>query len=158
MGGSPAGRRPNRGCGPRAAAEAARHNVTKSHRLRTYRDAGRAWASGAASRSFRGASTSRCHWSRTRKESWASRGPEEQVQFRGTDNADVAHGGANRFILDSDCRSLVRIVIKYVISPLAVAAECALQERDSNIVIDLTETIKEETVNHHLSSMDQTCV
>ena len=30
--------RPNRGCGPRAAAEATRHNVTKPHRPRTYRD------------------------------------------------------------------------------------------------------------------------
>ena len=30
-----AGRRPNRGCGPRAAAEATRHNVTKPHRPRT---------------------------------------------------------------------------------------------------------------------------
>jgi hypothetical protein len=29
-----AGRRPNRGCGPRAAAEAARHNVAKPHRRR----------------------------------------------------------------------------------------------------------------------------
>jgi hypothetical protein len=64
-----AGRRPNRGCGPRAAAGAARHNVTKPHRPRTYRDAGRERASGAASRSMcqAGASTSRCHWSRTRK-------------------------------------------------------------------------------------------
>ena len=81
-----AGRRPNRGCGLRAAAEAARHNVTKPHRPRTYRDAGRERASGAASRSMcqAGASTSRRHWSRTRKESWAARGPEEQVQSRGT--------------------------------------------------------------------------
>ena len=31
-----AGRRPNRGCGPRAAAEATRHNVTKPHRPRTW--------------------------------------------------------------------------------------------------------------------------
>ena len=46
-----AGRRPNRGCGPRAAAEATRRNVTKPHRPRTYRDAGRERASGAASRS-----------------------------------------------------------------------------------------------------------
>jgi hypothetical protein len=82
-----AGRRPNRGCGPRAAAGAARHNVTKPHRPRTYRDAGRERASGAASLSMcqaGGASTSRRHWSRTRKESWAARGPEEQVQSRGT--------------------------------------------------------------------------
>ncbi len=87
-------RRPNRGCGPRAAAGAARHNVTKPHRPRTYRDAGRERASGAASRSTcqAGASTSRCHWSRTRKESWAARGPKEQVQSRGpiTPTSDMA--------------------------------------------------------------------
>ena len=55
-----AGRRPNRGCGPRAAADATRHNVTTPHRPRTYRDAGRERASGAAGRSTRqaGASTS----------------------------------------------------------------------------------------------------
>ena len=45
-----AGRRPNQGCGPRAAAEATRRNVTKPHRPRTYRDAGRECASGAAGR------------------------------------------------------------------------------------------------------------
>ena len=43
-----AGRRPNRGCGPRTAAEATRHNVTKPHRPRTHQDAGREWASGVA--------------------------------------------------------------------------------------------------------------
>jgi hypothetical protein len=33
------------------------------------------------------------------------------------------------------------------------------EERDSNIAVDLTETIKEETVYHHQSSIDQTlCV
>ena len=32
-----AGRRPNRGCGPRAAVKATWHNVTKPHRPRTYR-------------------------------------------------------------------------------------------------------------------------
>ena len=47
-----AGRRPNRG-EPRAAAEAARHNVTKPHRPRTYRDAGRERAAGAAGWSMR---------------------------------------------------------------------------------------------------------
>ena len=52
-----AGRRPNRGCGPLAAA--ARHNVTKPHRPRTYRDAGRERASGAAGRSTRQAGASR---------------------------------------------------------------------------------------------------
>jgi hypothetical protein len=89
-----AGRRPNRGCGPRAAAGAARHNITKPHQPRTYRDAGRERASGAASPSKcqAGASTSRCHWSRTRKESRAARGPEEQVQSRGpiTPTSDMA--------------------------------------------------------------------
>ena len=30
-----AGRRPNRGCGPRATKEATRHNVTKPHRPQT---------------------------------------------------------------------------------------------------------------------------
>ncbi len=44
-----AGRRPNRGCGPRAAAEAARHNVTKPHRPLTYQDAGREWPVGFGS-------------------------------------------------------------------------------------------------------------
>ena len=64
----------------RATAEAARHNATKPHRLRTYRDAGRARASGAAGRSMHraGASTSRHHGPRTRKESRASSGPEER--------------------------------------------------------------------------------
>ena len=74
-----AGRRPNRGCGPRAAAEATRH-VTKPHRLRTFRDAGRERASGAAGRSTRQAeaSTSRRYWPWTRMESRASSGPEEE--------------------------------------------------------------------------------
>ena len=48
-----AGRRPNRGCGPRAAAAAARHNVTKPRRPQTYRDTGREQASGAAGWSMR---------------------------------------------------------------------------------------------------------
>ena len=48
-----AGRRPNRGCGLRAAAEATLHNVTKPYRLRTFRDAGRERASGAAGQSTR---------------------------------------------------------------------------------------------------------
>ncbi len=100
-------RRPNRGCGPRAAAGAVLHNVTKPHLPRTYRDVGRKWASGAASLSTcqAGACTSRCHWSRTRKESQAARGPEEQVQFWG-----------DRFSHDSDRRSSVRIVIKLLLS------------------------------------------
>ncbi len=70
---SAAGSRPNRGCGPQAAAETARYNVTKPHRPLTYRDAGREWASGAASQSTcqAGASTSWCHWSRSQK----GRGP-----------------------------------------------------------------------------------
>ena len=77
-----AGRRPNRGCGPRAAADATQHNVTKPHRPRNYRDAGRGRASGlgAAGRSTRqaGARTSRRHWQWTRMESRASSGPEEK--------------------------------------------------------------------------------
>ena len=78
-----AGRRPNRGCGPRAAAEANRHNVTKLHRPRTYRDAGRERTSGAAGRSTHqaGASTSRRHWPWTRMESRASSGPEEKYDI-----------------------------------------------------------------------------
>jgi hypothetical protein len=75
-----AGRRPNRGRGPRAAAEAARHNVTKPHRPRSHWDAGRERAMGAAGRSTHqaGASTSRRHWLWTRMESRASSGPEEE--------------------------------------------------------------------------------
>ncbi len=37
----------------------------------------------------------------------------------GADHADVGHGGANSFILDSDHRSSVRIVIK---QPLSVGS------------------------------------
>ena len=75
-----AGRRPNRGCGPRSAAAATWHNVTKQHRPRNYRDAGRERALGAADQSTRqaGASTSRRHWQWTRMESLASSGPEEK--------------------------------------------------------------------------------
>ena len=54
LGASPlvnASRRPNWGCGPRAAAEAALQNVTKPHRPQTFRVAGREWASGAAGQS-----------------------------------------------------------------------------------------------------------
>ncbi len=92
------GSRPNRGCGPRAAARAARHNVTKPHRLRTYQDAGRERASGAASRITRQARarTSRRHWPWTGR----SRGPQvdqEEVQSWAK-NADVGHGGADRFL------------------------------------------------------------
>ena len=78
-----AGRRPNRGCWPRAAAEATRHNVTKPHRPRTYRDAGRERASGAAGQSTRqaGASSSRRYWPWTRMESWALSGPEENLKY-----------------------------------------------------------------------------
>ena len=81
-----AGRRPNRGCGPRAVAEATRHNVTKPHRPRTNRDAGRERASGAAGRSTRqaGASTSR------RGLGW-SRGPQvDRIEVRyWSSHADV---------------------------------------------------------------------
>ncbi len=45
--------KPNRGCGPRATAEAALHNVTKLHRQQTYGDTDREWASGAAGQSTR---------------------------------------------------------------------------------------------------------
>ena len=48
-----AGRRTSGGCWPRATTEATRHNVTKLHRPRTNRDAGREQASGAAGRSTR---------------------------------------------------------------------------------------------------------
>ncbi len=47
------GCRPNRGCGPRAVAEAALHFVTKPHRPRTYRGAGCERALGTAGRSTR---------------------------------------------------------------------------------------------------------
>ena len=87
--------------------------------------------------------------SRTRKESLAARGLEEQVQFRGTDHADVGHGGANRFVLNGDRRSLVRIVIKQ-------PGRCKKEIRI--LLPDPTETIKEETMNRHQSSIDQTCV
>ena len=103
-----------------------------------------------------GASTSRCHWSRTGKESRAARGPEEQVPFRGADHADVGHGGANRFTLNSDRRSSVRILIE---QPLPVRSREQRNDnvarKDSNIAVDLTESIKGETVNHHQSSIDQ---
>jgi hypothetical protein len=85
-----AGRRPKSECGPRAAAEAARHKMTKPHRLRTLLDAGRERASGATGRSKcrSGASTSRLHWSWTWKESRASGGLEERYAGDiGTDHA-----------------------------------------------------------------------
>jgi hypothetical protein len=63
-----ASRRPNRGGGPRAAAKAAQHNVTKQ----IYLDAGHERALEAASRNTRqaGASTSRRHWPWTRRSRW----------------------------------------------------------------------------------------
>ncbi len=74
----------------------------------------------------------------------------------GEDHADVGHGGANRFTLNSDRKSSVRILIK---QPLPVRSReqrnGTLQERDSDIAVDLTESIKGETVNHHQSSIDQ---
>jgi hypothetical protein len=92
--------------------------------------------SGAASRSMcqAGASTSRCHWSRTRKESRAACGQEEQVQSRGTNHANVRHGGANRFTLISDSRSSVRIVIKqlFKLSVLVIAVEWDVAGKDSH--------------------------
>ncbi len=98
-----AGRRPNRGCWQRATAGAAWHNVTKLHGPQTYWDAGRERASGAASQSMcqARASTSRCHWLRTWKESWAARGQEEQVQSRGliTPTSDMAELTVSPFIV-----------------------------------------------------------
>ena len=46
--------RPNRGRGPRAAAEATQHNVTKPHRPLTYRGVGNAAASAGAAGPFEG--------------------------------------------------------------------------------------------------------
>ena len=43
-----AGHRPSRGCGPLAAAEATRHNVTKPHRPHTHLDAGRELRAGVS--------------------------------------------------------------------------------------------------------------
>ena len=99
-----AGRRPNRGCGPRAAAEATLHNLTKPHRPQTYRDAGRERASGAAGRSTRqaGASTSRRHWQWTRMESRASSGPEEEYYLGTITDVGLAEQQSS---LNSDRRS-----------------------------------------------------
>jgi hypothetical protein len=36
-----------------------------------------------------------------------------------------------------------------VISPLTIAAEWDVARKDSNIAVELTESIKGETVNHH---------
>ncbi len=89
------------------------------------------------------------------EESRASSGPEEQVQSR-DDHADVGHGGAN---LNSDRRSMGTNHHQVtVISPQAIAAECALRRKGFEYCRDLTESIKEETVFHHQSSIDQTCV
>ena len=106
-----AGRRPNRGCGPRAAAEATRHNVTKPHRPLTYRDAGRERASGAAVRSTRqaGASTSRRHWPWTRMESRASSGPEEMYDTGAV--MRTSDGRSNRlFVYNRRSRMSITIV------------------------------------------------
>ena len=74
----------------------------------------------------------------------------------GDDHADVGHGGANRFTLNSDRRSSVRILIE---QPLPVRSREQRNDnvarKDSNIAVDLTESIKGETVNHHQSSIDQ---
>ena len=66
-------RRPPAQAGPRAAAEAARHIVTKPHQPRTYRDEGCERASVAVGRSMHpaGASTSGRHWPWTQMESRA---------------------------------------------------------------------------------------
>ena len=102
-----AGRRPNRGCGPRAAAEATRHNVTKPHRPQTYRDAGHERASGAAGRSTRqdGASTSRRNWPWTRMELRASSGPEEKY-----DTGAVMRTSDGRFVYNRRSRMSITIV------------------------------------------------
>ncbi len=81
------------------------------------------------------------HWSRTRKESRAARGPEEQVKFRGTDHANVGYGGAYHFTLKSDRRSS-DLYQATVTSPLAIAAEKDVARKSSNIAVDLSE-IKE---------------
>jgi hypothetical protein len=105
-----AGRRPNRGWWPRAAADAARHNVTKSHRPRTYRDAGRERASAAAGRSMRqaGASTSTRHWPCTRIESRASNGPEEEY-YLGTITR-TSERRSKGFPSNSNLRSRISII------------------------------------------------
>ncbi len=144
-----AGRRPNLGCGPRAAPEAALHNVTKPHRPRTYRDAGRERALRAASQSTRqaGASTSRRHWLWTLIVTglkWTGGG----VQPR-DNHADVGHGRANSFIHNSDHRSMGTDHHQVAVSVRSRKQQNErYEERDSNIAVDLTETIEEETVNH----------
>ncbi len=100
-----AGRRPNRGCGLRAAADAALHNVTKPHRPRTYWDAGRERASGAAGRSKHlkaplvvdsdGVVSLKWTWGGVRSRS---------------DHADVGHGGDNRFLSIVTAGQRVRII------------------------------------------------
>ena len=127
-----AGRRPNRGCGPRAAAGAARHNVTKPHRPRTYRDAGRERASEAASRSTcqAGASTSRRHWLWTRMESRAFSGPEEEY-YLGTITR-MSDWRSYSFTLNSNRRSQISIIDCNSVKFDLIAAEHqikALQER-----------------------------
>jgi hypothetical protein len=77
-----AGRGPKRICWPRAAAEAAKQNATKPHRMRTYWDAGRERAQGAAGTCQAGASTPRRHWPWTRMDSRASSGPDERYKLR----------------------------------------------------------------------------
>jgi hypothetical protein len=77
-----AGRRPNRDCGPRRGPRRKLPGTMQPSHIDCgpIGDAGRARASGAAGRSMHraGASTSRHHGPRTRKESRASSGPEER--------------------------------------------------------------------------------
>ena len=72
-----------RAAGRGGSYPAQRDQATSSHRPRTYRDAGRERASGAAGRSTRQAeaSTSRRHWLWTRMESRASSGPEAEYDL-----------------------------------------------------------------------------
>ncbi len=81
-----------------------------------------------------------------------------QTQCR-DDHANVGHGGANRFILYSERRSMGTDHHQVAASVRSLKQRNErYEERDSNIAVDLTETIKEETVNHQQSFIDQTCV
>ena len=110
-----AGRRPNRGCWPLAAAGAARNNVTKPHRQRTYRDAGlerlRERRAGAR------AKPEQVPQGDPGRGLGRRRGPHvdrrSKYKLGGTNHADVGHARANRFTLNSDRRSSVRILIKH---------------------------------------------
>ncbi len=75
-------------------------------------------------------------------ESRASSGPEEQVQSR-DDHADVGHGGANLFILNSDSRLMGTDHHRVAVSVRSrQQRHVHHEERDSNIAVDLTEAIE----------------